>query len=184
MKRILAILAACMMLTACGSAESSIPEAAAESTASTVESQNNFIVRQAYWGMSREDLKAVEDPEKLNTDKGADYVVKYVQLYDIDFELHYKFKDNSLYEIEYAKRGLDDDPTKELVPKLIDTMNEKYGESTGYSEDDALNGKEYRWEKSDTSISVRIYNSSEGKNMIMITYSQVNNKKVIDDVNL
>lgn len=185
LKKAMALVAACVFLTACG--------AKAETTTDPYEGVTPDF-RNVNWGMSVDEVKAREESEPSKDENG---ILKYVNqsVIGLDCSLEYQFytENNTLNGAEY-RINIDKLSHKEIhdsFVKLYNQLSEKYGEPTDLKfsvqdtkdnfyfniTDEVPADMEYKsavysakWDKSDISITLRTEFSGASPQWIELKY--------------
>lgn len=125
MSTALAILCTLSLLTACGNSET---QTGTEVSTSAEEQSVIHSFRNVDWGMTIDEVKAVETAELESEKEDKSLRYKNIDMFGQKFDLVYSFSyARGLETAAYGSPNLLEREAEELEKSIINTLNEKYG---------------------------------------------------------
>lgn len=122
----LAVLCALSVFTACGNSGGTSTET--EQSASAEEQSTDCVIRNVKWGMTIDEVKAVETAELESEKEDKSLRYKNIDMFGQKFDLVYSFSyARGLETAAYASPNLLEREAEELEKSIINALNEKYG---------------------------------------------------------
>lgn len=154
-----AIICALSMFSACGNSETA-PES--NTSISTEEQGDDYVIRNVKWGMSMEEVKSAETAELKNEEEDKSLRYKNIEMFGQKFDLVYSFTlAKGLHTAVYSSPNVLKDEGEKLEISILETLTEKYGKSEYNS---ALN--QYIWYSNGTKISLYRGIPEESENLV------------------
>ena len=124
----LAVICAFSLFTACGNNGETSTET--EQSVSVEEQSTDCVIRNVKWGMTIDEVKAVETAELESEKEDESLHYKNIDMFGQKFELIYSFSyAKGLTSAVYASPNVLEDEAKELEKSIVESLTEKYGKA-------------------------------------------------------